>query len=204
VTLRLIEDYLLKSKNRRNNLAMLKALYPDLVKNFKFPRRRVAPKFLPSKADMNRFYIELPDKYKVIFLALASSGLRISELLNADIDRRNHMFVPKQHNGQTKHSWLSFYNDETASILTDSFEIKHGDSVNHCFKKVARKIGIDITPHTLRSIFAREMSRAGVQDRYVDAFCGRTPQSVLARHYSDYSPEVLKEIYEKAGISILS
>lgn len=50
----------------------------------------------------------------------------------------------------------------------------------------------------LRSIFAREMSKAGVQDRYIDAFCGRVPQSVLARHYSDYSPKALKEIYSKA------
>jgi intergrase/recombinase len=48
------------------------------------------------------------------------------------------------------------------------------------------------------------MSFKGVQDRYIDAFCGRTPQSVLARHYSDFSPEVLKEIYEKANIKILA
>lgn len=47
-------------------------------------------------------------------------------------------------------------------------------------------------------------SRAGVQDRYIDAFCGRVPGSILARHYGNYSPEVLKEIYEKAEIKILS
>jgi hypothetical protein len=34
-------------------------------------------------------------------------------------------------------------------------------------------------------------------------FCGRVPASVLARHYSDFSPEALKEIYKRAGISIL-
>ena len=38
---------------------------------------------------------------------------------------------------------------------------------------------------------------------YVDAFCGRVPQTVLARHYTDYSPEKLKEIYEKANLKIL-
>lgn len=48
------------------------------------------------------------------------------------------------------------------------------------------------------------MGRLGVQDRYVDAFCGRTPKSVLARHYSDYSPERLKEIYVKANLRILA
>jgi len=37
----------------------------------------------------------------------------------------------------------------------------------------------------------------------VDAFCGRIPRSVLARHYTDYSPNVLKEIYDSAKLQIL-
>ncbi len=60
-----------------------------------------------------------------------------------------------------------------------------------------------IYPRFLRSVLAQERSKAGVQDRYIDAFCGRVPQSVLARHYSDYSPEVLKEIYERARLKII-
>jgi hypothetical protein len=47
------------------------------------------------------------------------------------------------------------------------------------------------------------MGRLGVPDRYVDAFCGRVPQSVLARHYTDFSPERLKEIYDRAGLRVL-
>ncbi|MBT8172314.1 hypothetical protein KJN74_05540 [Candidatus Bathyarchaeota archaeon] len=47
------------------------------------------------------------------------------------------------------------------------------------------------------------MGNLGVPDRYVDAFCGRTPKSVLARHYTDYNPERLKKIYEKANLKIL-
>jgi len=39
-----------------------------------------------------------------------------------------------------------------------------------------------------------------VPDRYVDASCGRAPRSVLTRHYTDFSPEKLKEIYDKAGL----
>jgi len=37
----------------------------------------------------------------------------------------------------------------------------------------------------------------------VDAFCGRTPKSVLARHYTDYSPRKLKEIYDRADLRVL-
>jgi len=33
--------------------------------------------------------------------------------------------------------------------------------------------------------------------------CGGVPRSVLARHYADFSPERLKEIYEKAGLRVL-
>jgi len=134
------------------------------------------------------FYNNLPNKYKPIFLALATSGLRISELLNCEVDKTNRMLIPKSHNGSTKQCWISFYNDEVDFI--EHLNVKPC-VVAHTFKKVARKTGIKIT-HILRSIFTREMSRAGVQDRYIDAFCGRVPQSVLARHYSDYSPEVLR------------
>ena len=34
--------------------------------------------------------------------------------------------------------------------------------------------------------------------RNIDAFCGRTPKSVLARHYTDYSPELVKRIDKEA------
>jgi intergrase/recombinase len=48
------------------------------------------------------------------------------------------------------------------------------------------------------------MGRLGVPDRYVDAFCGRTPKSVLAKHYTQYGPEQLKEIYDQSNIKVLS
>jgi intergrase/recombinase len=48
------------------------------------------------------------------------------------------------------------------------------------------------------------MLRLGVSEAYIDAFCGRVPESVLARHYADYNPERLKEIYEKANLKVLT
>jgi len=47
------------------------------------------------------------------------------------------------------------------------------------------------------------MGELGVPDRYIDALCGRAPKSILARHYTDYSPERLKRIYDKAGLEVL-
>ena len=66
------------------------------------------------------------------------------------------------------------------------------------------KTGIDVTPQKLRQWFCSEMLRLGVSETYVDAFCGRVPKSVLARHYTDFSPQKLEEIYEKANIKILA
>jgi len=47
------------------------------------------------------------------------------------------------------------------------------------------------------------MGNLGVSDRYIDAFCGRVPKSVLAKHYTDYSPKKLKAIYDKADLRVL-
>ena len=51
--------------------------------------------------------------------------------------------------------------------------------------------------------FCNEMGKLGVADRYIDASCGRVPRTILGRHYTDYSPERLKEIYEKANLKVL-
>ena len=48
------------------------------------------------------------------------------------------------------------------------------------------------------------MGKLGILDRFVDAFCGRVLKSVLARRYTDYSPSKLKEIYDRAGLKILT
>lgn len=81
--------------------------------------------------------------------------------------------------------------------------IDQRDEVVKLWKSAREKIGINITPQKLRQWFCSEMLRLGVSETYVDAFCGRVPKSVLARHYTDFSPEKLKEIYEKAELKII-
>lgn len=94
---------------------------PDAVTGYKLPNRPYRPKILPSKEQLKRFYEALPsDKYKATFLLLASSGLRVSELHSAEIDKKNRTILPKAHQGKTKNSWLSFYNSET-ELLIDKF-----------------------------------------------------------------------------------
>jgi intergrase/recombinase len=72
------------------------------------------------------------------------------------------------------------------------------------FQRVSDTSGVKITPQALRRWFASEMASLGVDSSYIDAFCGRTPESVLEKHYLDYSLRKLKNIYDSAGLIVLS
>ncbi len=212
------------SKTYRNYLGTLKVYFrdflskPELVKDFRFPRKSIIPKMgLPDKEKIRIFFKYLPsERDKLIFILLASSGLRLSELLSlrySDIDLGERMIMPQSHAGTTKRSWITFYNIEAEEVLKSYFSIidRDGkifkiqrDQVSRIFRYTSRKCKIKITPQTLRGIFCQQMVQQGTPVHYVDAFCGRVPQSILAKHYSDFSPEVLKEIYDKANLRYFS
>jgi len=223
-----VQDYLSKFNNSstyRNNLSMLKVYlrdyekHPELVEGFRFPRVQFSPKSTPSKQTLQRFYLAIKQpKDRAMFLMFATSGLRRHEVLDLraediDIDRRT--IQPKAASvGATKHTWVSFFNEEAASALVEDLEDRSYNGAmlfpqeNGSLKKIwadARaETKSEITPQDLRFWFANEMARLGVPDRFIDAYQGRVPRSVLARHYSDYSLENLKGIYEKAGLKVLA
>ncbi len=223
-----VEDFLLerysdKSLSRyRNVLGSLRIFFrdflkrPDIIADFKFPKIPIKLRTnLPSKSALNQFYDALPDiRDKTIFLMYASSGLRCSEVLGLsfeDVDFSKRMIMPNGHTGSTKHSYISFYNDECAKVLDEYLDSRRDGlifqvsrrRIESIFRNTSEYTGIRITPQTLREWFCSEMGRLGVPDRYVDAFCGRVPKSVLGKHYTDYSPEALKKIYDKASLHVL-
>jgi integrase len=67
----------------------------------------------------------------------------------------------------------------------------------NAFKTASESIDFELNPHLLRSVFADRCAKAGIKDKYIDAFCGRTSQGMLAKHYTDYSPDALQEQYLK-------
>jgi len=213
-----IRSYLSKyldhsSSSRRNQIKSLRVFFrdflekPDIVSGFKLPPVPFKPPVIPSKTDLIEVYSSLPTlQNQTMFLLYASSGLRRNELTSLtidDIDLDNRMLLPKK-TSRTKRSWFTFYNEEAESILMKYLDTDDGKRVR-LFKVTNPKwMRNKLSPKFLRSWFCSEMGRLGVPDRYVDAFCGRTPKSVLARHYTDYSSYKLKEIYDKAGLRVLS
>lgn len=124
------------------------------------------------------------------------------------------MIIPNNHLGETKKSWVSVYNEEAEQMLNQYLKEKKPSRSNRLFPmqryesvelwKIAKeKTGINIPSQKLRQWFCSEMRRIDVSETYVDAFCGRTPKSVFARHCTDYNPKGMKEIHEKANLKIL-
>ena len=188
---------------------------PELVKTFRFPKVYYKPIIAPSREDIKKLSSALDIKYKALLIMFATTGLRHHELLSVTIDQidldRRMIILGK--NSKTKRTWVTFFNEEAEAILQQYLAIRQNDekvfpigkaSVLKMFRKIGKEIGVYITPQKLRDWFCCEMGELGVPDRYIDAFCGRVPRSILARHYTDYSPERLKRIYDRANLKVLS
>jgi len=215
----------LKPASYGNDLKALKRFFrdylkrPQLVETFKFPRTPFKPKTIPSQQDLVHFYHALPTiKDQALFLVYATSGLRRMEVLSLthdEIDLQKRMIIPSNHQpNSTKNTWISFFNAEAQHDLEQYLRTRndHYDrlfpmakyKISRIWKPTRIKTGLNITPQRLREWFCIEMAELGVQDRFIDAFCGRTPKSILARHYTDYGPARLKRIYDKANLTVLS
>jgi integrase len=212
------------ANHRKNTIKALRRFFRDylhkpwLIENFKLPYTSFKPIKVPSDEEVKKFYNALESlRDKALFLLFATSGLRSSEVLGLsidDIDLENRIIKPKPKDGRTKHVWISFFNEEAKKALEDWLKIKPNTSKklfpmrtntkHSLWKKTREKTGIDITPKALRAWFCSKMARLGISEAYIDAFCGRIPRTVLARHYIDYSQERLKEIYDKANLKVLS
>jgi len=192
-------------------------LRSDEAERFKVPQASFRYVKVPSKEELRLFYEALPDwRSKALFLFYASSGRRRDEILDLDmkdVDFELRMLRPLCEESQTKHTWFSFFNEEALKAYrryrekedpSDGKLFGGGTHVNQVFKETSEKAGVKITPQLLREWFCNELGGLGVADRYIDAFCGRVPRSVLARHYTDFGPERLKEIYDKAGLRVLT
>ena len=90
---------------------------------------------------------------------------------------------------------------ETDDPETQLFQDGSG-GVRKQLKKACERAGVKVTLQMLRVWFCNKMGELGVQDRYIDIFCGRAPKSVLARHYTSREIRKLKSIYDRAKFKV--
>ena len=188
----------------------------DITDAFEMSSKPAKPTEVPSNDHFQTFYSALENpKYKTVFLFATTSRLRSSELCQLtmdDIDEEKRMLVPDKELN-TKEMWLTFYHHEARESFEQFREERDpGDDrafqttkqpLNRKFRHVSEEVGVKVTVQRLCRWFATEMSRCGVDAKYIDAFCGRTPPSVLEKNYFDYSPDSLKDIYDEVGLSVL-
>ena len=206
---------------KSNQLKALRRYIRDFLKlgnwinDFKFSKRKakVKKEDIPTDEQLAYFCSLLPYPVQMIFLILLTSGLRVGEVLKLrenDIDFETNMIDASGiHKGETKSSWISYITNQTAGYMQSYIETEIYDTdnpklfdisynkVQESFQSISYKTAIFIKPHLLRTIFSEKCSEAGIDGKYIDAFCGRIPKKVLDANYTVYSPKSLREQYDK-------
>jgi integrase len=133
-----------------------------------FPKEVFKPKNIPTKEDLQKFFAEIDSiKEKALFLFFTSSGLRRNEILKLrlqNLDLTSRTIIPAASESETKHSWVSFYNQEAESLLKEYLHVRESSRSLRLFpfaRKKERKLwrsarertGLEITPKVLREWF---------------------------------------------------
>ena len=181
------------------------------IELFEFSKTQAKIKQLPTNEELLSFVSELKGQSQLVFLLMYTSGLRIGEIVQLKVKNLNFEInsidASEIHEGQTKHSWVSFFTGKMAKILQNHIEKNYIDdnevifsvgsrTIQNDFQITSEKLEIVLTPHILRSVFTEKCTIAKIPDKYIDAFCGRTSPSIIAKHYTDYSPEKLRLQYD--------
>jgi len=209
---------------KSNQLKALRKYLRDYLKlgnwinefNFTSKRKAKIKSAVPTDDQLTQFCISLHNvQLQIIFLLLHNSGLRIGEILSlrlSNINFDNNMIDASNiHTGDTKSSWISFFTQQTAeyleSFVNTAVNTEYEDdpslfstsykTVQHEFKQASEFLGLALNSHALRTIFAEKCRQARIEKEYIDAFEGRTPQGILEKHYTDYSPEALRKQFDK-------
>src|SRR5439155_17016874 len=133
--------------------------------------RAKVQKDLPSDPELIMFFNELSTQEKLVFILLHNTGLRLGEVLSLKVGnlnfKTNMIDASNIHQGQTKSSWISFFTAQTAQWLNQYIKDNLLDiedpifsisarTVQYAFNNASFKLGLDITPHLLRRIFAQK------------------------------------------------
>ena len=224
-----IQEYIEKKKQEccldyvSNIISAFKAYFSDykglmFMNGYRHPSEPLKFKEEIEPSKVRRFIEAIDDlTVKCMAILLATSGLRKTEVWNLrkiEINRELRCIIPNCHSGETTQSGISFYNNETETILEEYLKQKVATRADRLFvigharflriwSKARETSGISLKPKDLRDFFSQEMGKALIPDRFIDIFQGRSPRNVLAKHYTPQGIRLLREIYDKADLRIL-
>jgi len=209
-----------------NIISSFKAYFRDFkglpfMNGYKHPSGPLTLKEEIEPFKVQRFIEAIDDlTVKCIAILLASSGLRKSEVWNlrkTDVNNKLRCIIPNCHSGETKHSGISFYNEEAEKVLEEYLRTEKASQNNNerlfiigherflrAWRNAREKSGVYLKPKDLRDFFSQELGKALIPDRYIDIFQGRAPKNVLAKHYTPQGIRMLREIYDKANLRVLA
>ena len=178
------------------------------IKALKFKQDKTVLKTtrLPVQYELNQLLNALSDDSQTLFMFLHSTGLRVNEVLSlkwSDFDFDfNCIDARRLHTGITKHSWITFFTEESKLFLNmdnpDPFMISL-EKFRYEFEQVQKRLEITMSIKDFRLNFAEKCHEAGLSDDIINAFQGRIPQSVIGKHYTSYSKEKLAIEYQKVS-----
>jgi len=224
INLETVKSYLDSNEQKSwksNQVKALRKYIRDFLKlgnwinEFGFTKDKAKIKKIPRDDQLALFCNYLNYQIQIVFLVTMTTGFRIGEVLAlklSNIDFVTNMIDASQiHKSDTKDSWISYVTNQTAEYLQSYIESnefdQYGDDpklfsvsykvVNENFKKVSNLTGISIIPHLLRTVFTEKCTQARIEDKYIDAFCGRISQNIIRKHYTDYSPKAMRRHYDK-------
>lgn len=160
-----------------------------------------------NQASLNAYLKTLRDK--LLISTLASSGLRISELLKLttnDVEEDGSIRVRQGKGNKDRYSFMDKRSREIykeyASMLGERgikrlFQFTYRQAWN-LIKSYVKKAGIakNLRPHSFRHYFITTMGIKGMSDSDLSKFTGHKNVNVLNR-YKNYSLEAQKAIYER-------
>ncbi len=162
--------------------------------------------------------VSLMLRNKVILALLYSTGLRVSELVNLEINSLDLDERTIRIRGKGEKDRIVLFDDKTGKLIEGYLERRNSDSEylfvnrsgNHLtpryiqmmIKDYAKAAGIKkrVTPHILRHSFATHLLKNGVDIRAIQQLLGHSNLSTT-QIYTSVDMHTLKNVYDKAKLS---